>query len=313
MRIPALVPHCGLVLSILSSPVFASKETYDASHLEAQKSQIADRIHRARSLSSTDFSKCATFAERIYPWSQNLGDGNFGVFIEADSHAIANCQGVEVGAHARADATVFEESVSLLDASITASAGKKDISFYSKLLVLGYEVGKNSMSTKAFLQASGRPSYNIDKNEHWDGSIGPVPVTINYGIIGEAHLGWHVTANILEAKIDARPSVDVDAVISGGIGSSSVVALEVGGKMKVLQDDFVAEMGANISGEDHAPEFVTNANIENDMVALSGLLEGQATVASNKIFEKEFFRWEGIDLSESIYKEEKHFPIQLTF
>ena len=258
---------------------------------------------------SQESSACATYYNRHYPWSFELGDDSFGASLGAEALALANCNGVHLRASAEAKAAVFEQPLYLASTHVDAKALRSEISLSAGLLVLGYEVDRTELKTAGEISISGAPRLAFDESQKWRGAIGPVPVTVTYGVAGEAVLKWRSWANIMEAKISAVPHVGADAYVVGGVGSKKVAALMVQGELPILHDTLTAEVGIEIAGDDNAPAAVAKSHVKNSLSALNGRIFGVVKLLDKSVYEREFFNWDGIEEGRVIYDEVKHFPI----
>lgn len=309
-------PCALLPFLFLAAPAVWAKdkrvEVFDPSRLDAQRALIEQEVYQAEgprfALQSTG---CAVYYEKHYPYSYELGDQKFGAAFASDAFAIFDCNGARTGADAAVKGTVFEQRFPLADLTAHVEASRKLVTFEASFYVMGFEVDQSHMEGAGEIRMSGRPHYVIDEENHWDGAIGPVPVTIKYGVAGLAELPWQVWGNLMEAKVETLPKVTAAAYIEGGLGSAQVAALVVGGQMTVLDENFAATAGVEIGGTDSQPEIVAKAYVENNWQALDGTLNGSVTLLNHKIFSREFFNWDGIKLHQVIFDEEEHVPFKL--
>ncbi|MBF0440979.1 MAG: hypothetical protein HQK54_03675 [Oligoflexales bacterium] len=278
-------------------------DPFDASTLEYQFQTLESQYN----VTPMDLSgiypvdgECAPFYEKHFPWSRSLGDGKFGTGINFDAYLQGSCEGYRSGADARVRAALFSRDFSLAQANAVAGIGKSEMFFDTGVYVLGYEVARKRYSENAVLRISGSPRQNIQVSQEVPLQIGPVPVTVEFGLAGHVIFDWMASISIVELIADMIPHISVDSFIIGSIAAAKVVSLGVKGSVNVIDESLAIKSSLNVINLEGRAGLKGRVIIDNFMKSLSGFFSGVVKLFSKEIYYKEFFRWNGFSKTDNL-------------
>ena len=149
---------------------------------------------------------------------------------------------------------------------------------------------------------------NFDKAVSAPFKIGPVPAVVSAGV--RARLDARVTGVLAIANARANLTPEL---ASGGYAQMAVDALiakaGVDGAIELLNDTVRLEgavgLGVDVTKQPVQVFFAGEAKGSNSLSALSGSIRLFArTMGDGKLFEREFFRWEGIRKDDELFRKE---------
>lgn len=245
--------------------------------------------------------------EKCFPHSWKGGDeARFAVAVDSELCLRARMgedvpvtdMRTEIAAQSVGNATVLESELNLFAARAGAwMPVKGSPTAEAQVLVLGYQVWTDSIAAPELEFSRDFTILNFDKAVSAPFNIGPIPATVSAGV--RARLDTHVHGSL--ALVNARGSL-APKLASGGYAQVAVDAMVARagaqGTLDLLNDTMSLEgaVGLGVDTTQNPPQvfFAGEALGKNQFAALSGAIGLFAeTVADGRVFEREFFRWEG--------------------
>jgi hypothetical protein len=254
--------------------------------------------------------------EKCFPHSWKGGDAaRFAVAVESELCLRARMgEGLpladmrtEIAAQSVGNATLLESELNLFAARagawlpVTGSPTAE-----AEVLVLGYQVWTDSISAPELEFTRDFTLLNFDKAVSAPFNIGPVPATVSAGV--RARLDARVSGTL--ALVNARGNL-TPKLASGGYAQVAVDAMiargGVEGTLELLNDtvhlDGKVGLGVDVTQNPPQVFFAGEALGTNQLAALSGAIRMFAeTAGDGRMFEREFFRWEGIRQDTELFR-----------
>ena len=309
MRIMGLFASTGLALSA----TMAAGSTFipfDTKIYEMQESAVESVYNEDDAVLNAFENGCAVYYEKQYPWTKDLGGKRFSATVSANGFGKATCNSLTATLETTAKAKAFRKEFPLADTDISLETTRKEIDFGASLYVMGYEVNKISENVASELSLKGSPSLGIDEEETFKGSLGPIPVSIKYGVVGQITFNWQASADLMAADVQVYPTVESDVYVEGMIGSKAVLSAHAEGQMTLLEDELKGRIRLEIDTEKKTPEARVLAKIDNKMSALNGEIKGHVMLRDETAIDQDIFSWDGFNHSQSVLDENRIIPIQ---
>jgi hypothetical protein len=253
--------------------------------------------------------------ERCFPHSWKEGDPTrFAVAVDSElclrgrfgKDLPVKDMRTEIAAQTVGNATILESDLNLFAARAGAwmpVVGSPTAD--AEVLVLGYQVWTDSVAAPELEFKRNFTLLNFDEDVSAPFNIGPVPARVSAGV--RARLDTEVQGAL--ALVNARANL-TPVLASGGYAQVMVDALVakagVEGQLEFLNDtvrlDGAVGLGVDTTVAPPQVFFAGEAKGTNTLSALSGGISVFArTRNDDKLFEREFFRWEGIKRDDELF------------
>jgi hypothetical protein len=237
-----------------------------------------------------------------------INEGNRSLF-NVYANAWAEVRGDKVrqwaGAEGKGGFFLLGRELNVLTGIAELSAEPEEVKGRLLLTFVGQNISDKSFS-KVLSYTIGNPKA-LSKSVNYDYSktfmVGPVPVAVSVGALGEVNLGWNVGLTTLSISAGVTPSLDVRAYARGGVGVGGFISAGAEGKLLLIRDEIPLEGNAAVRFDDAGVPFLSLAiNAENRYETLSGNISAYAEFVvpaprippwKTKRATYELFAWEG--------------------
>ncbi|NRA64780.1 MAG: hypothetical protein HRU19_09890 [Pseudobacteriovorax sp.] len=248
-----------------------------------------------------------------WPYETTTGNDEISALFFADLHLERNCNLLRGEVHAGAVADFRGISIEAVDAiAEVALKDRRTFSVETIVTVVGMVVQEFKYEEIAEIGYSDSFDFPISMSQEEIVMVGPVPVSVEYGIVGEAGLNYDATLQIGALDVGANPYVDTSVFANGGIdvGFASVKA---SGEMTMVNDSFDARLNLAID-QVNFDKLVFTANATNEFEALDGRISvfAEASVAGfSREYETDLFNWDGYSRTDNAFDIEVDVPLNL--
>lgn len=306
----------GGALLLTQNVAYANgQQAFDSRHLDRQSDIFQQTLSQEpiRNIlvdGETSTQECKELYAWEYPWSNRLGDDKFASDFSFTVRSQADCQKVVSSADMAITGIVFETSLDMASGRVEVESADHMTSYSSELSVLGMVVDRQQIQGGNRLHTSGSSRHPFEFSDEYSTFVGPIPVTLEYGVIGEAGLQWDGEMQGLSAELQASPSIEAAAYVTGGVAMKSVVEIEAGGSLNLIDDVLTSQAGIRVDGlGSDEPMLSVNAAIDNEMTALDGHLFGRVELLSKEVYHSEFYRWDGVVQQGNLVDENLDIPL----
>lgn len=263
--------------------------------------------------SAATTSYASDCAEKIdyWPFETTTGNEQVEVLFFADLHLERDCNNAR--AEVRAGAVAEFRGISIEAVDATAGASLVDYRSFlidTEINVLGMVVQEYDSQEAAELVYADRVSFPIQVEDSEVFMVGPVPVDIRYGIIGDAGLSYSAAIQVGAVEVDADPYVDSSVYASGGI-DAMLAEVRAEGDLTLIKDDFDADfrMMLDLASLD---SFRFEATADNQFNALDGrvtVLAESRVPGLSRTYEQDLLSWDGYDRYDQAFDVAVDLPI----
>ncbi len=222
-----------------------------------------------------DSKNVATFNRN---WSKYLGDSKFNIGVDASLDVRGSCEVMAAHGVGRARGEAFDHGFDLIRGDITARATDKNGSDLGlKIYLASFRIIDTSSHYNTTLDQNLDQGKSFDQGGSYHFVIGPIPVSVSYGVEGRVGVKYGYHLSPLNASGYAKPYGNTDAYLRGGI-----VALIAGGcvsgELKLLDVELMAWGRASFEVSSGKPYIYTRALMDYDIAALDGKLSAYVFV-----------------------------------
>ncbi len=252
---------------------------------------------------------CETTAD-YWPAEYTAGDDNINVAFYGDLSLLNNCTQQQADVHAGAASKLYSIDVEIIDAAAGASLEDYNIfAINGEIAVFGMVVDDFSYDFTAEISYGDTLSFPVEISDKQIFFAGPIPIGVDYGIIGEGGLEYNANLRALALGLDVIPFVKTSVFAAAGI-DAIIASVKVRGELALINDSFNTNLILAIDQETFDRAFFT-AYGENEFSALDGSIDLIAEVGIDPLkesYDLELYAWKGYSIRDEAFNVESDIP-----
>lgn len=240
---------------------------------------------------------------KIWPYEfvKDFEQGKIEVY--ADLLLENSCTNVKAESKFLTTGQIFGISNDLIDATATASIEKGvAATLKGELMVLGYVVADLERTEKTVQTLKDTISVPIDLSAKRTFLVGPVPVPVEYGVIGEGGLGYEASLAMMKADLKAKPFVKSQIFARASV-DAKVAVIEAAGQITLINDQLDNQVSLAIQNYDFDTIYLKASGI-NNFDGLKGdiTIKAKADIMGKPNgYRKELVSWNGFSQEDQLY------------
>ena len=257
----------------------------------------------------TQASTCRSTTDQ-WPYEYSKSGSNSEINFMAEFSILRKCDLLSAKATAHADGQLYGINAELVDT--TAAADLKNRKYFSldtEIAILGYVVDDFHYDEITEIAYEDRLEFPIEIKDRRTFWVGPVPIGVDYGLVGEGGIDYGASLNIGALDMRANPFVNGMVFASTDI-DAQIAELKVYGEVILIQDNFSNELSMVLDQVDFDDISMT-VNGYNELAALDGRITMYAygEDKESSVFERDLIRWNGMTRSDEAYSINREFEL----
>lgn len=241
--------------------------------------------------------------DQEWPYRSQIGWSQFAAGVGAGIRLQGACDFLQAEANADANVVVFGSQFSIGQAHASAYWHDNNArGLTSRVTLLGFELDGFELHADEPIVFQTGSGFDFDEEGDVSFSIGPFSIPLRFGVAGASNYTLNANIDGLKVRADIVPNVEAHAYAQVGV-KIPLVELAVRGSVLVLQDELAMRAGLAIAEDWDNLYLHYDASLHNRLHALDGHLTGYAKAKFffTKEYERELFRWQGIELDDEIF------------
>ncbi len=261
--------------------------------------------------------QCSKSGSQTRHWNYSNSNNLFGASVNADLNITGTCQGLTTKADADASGKIFGANFNLLNATMKGTTAENNqISGALDVKIMGMDVVNRSYK-EALPNLSDTYSQNVSYGGGFHFMIGPVPLSVTYGLGGTASFSWKATITPTVALAEGRPTTGTWVFAQGGVDIAAAGA-NLGTNLTLLNVDLTGRGTMQITLQNNVIGFAGNTFLSYGINALSGNVYADAWIFvprwgvppwKKKSWRDDLFAWSGFQDNRILINENSWDPL----
>lgn len=259
-------------------------------------------------LSANAMSRTCKTTSDFWPYEVKKEMENADILFYADLYLERSCEEILAEAKAGSNGTLYDMSAELVEAKAIATLkGKEEVTVKGDVIAMGYSLGDFNHTQSTALKVADKMSYPLEINDKKYFMVGPVPVKVQYGLIGEAGLDYQATLDLGSAILDANPYVDSKVFATAGV-DVKIARVDATGDVILIKDTMTNHIALELDQVDF--ETITlDALGYNKVDALRGQITASAVSDTFGMeHTRELVSWNGFTREDQAFRVELDYP-----
>ena len=248
----------------------------------------------------------------LWPYDYKKEAKNADILVYADLYLERSCERIMAEAKAGSTATIYGISADVVEAIASAQLNdKRTMLVDGDLTVAGYVVGDFEHSVKTSIEFGDRFSFPIDLNDSKTFLVGPIPVKVQYGMVGEAGMDYLAELSAGAIQLGTDPFVDTNVYVNSKV-DVAVAKVEATGKLILVNDQMNNQITLELDQVDFDRIYV-DAIGQNDVRALEGSVTINAfadIMGNQRDYSKNLFSWNGFERQDQMFRVDLEYPLE---
>jgi hypothetical protein len=242
---------------------------------------------------------CPNPYERTLPFVRDIGGDKAAVYLKAEAGLSYDCQVFSASSFGEADVELFKIKAQVINARAATTHNGERTQLNGRVTTLGYEIKSISRDVSTVYEETFRPNRDIDLSKDMTVMVGPVPVSIRYGVEGVTGIRVKAGFKNFGSNLHTSPFLKTAAYLQGGI-DVKIIKASARGDLLLVDGKLPTDLSVYFDRSAKAPTIAYTAHGD----ILADTLQGSAKALlevklgdETKSYERDLFAWNGETIS----------------
>ncbi|SMF48972.1 hypothetical protein [Pseudobacteriovorax antillogorgiicola] len=252
-------------------------------------------------------------ASDFWPFEVKQGGENSEILFYADLYLERSCTSIMAEAKAGSTGTLYGISADLVEAKASATLqNRRAIILEGDVTVLGYVVDDFRYTEQTSISIGDRLAFPLELDDSQTFMVGPVPVAVDYGLVGEGGLNYNATLSVGAIDLDATPYVESKVFAATGL-DILIAEVKAYGEVTLINDTFRNQFSLALD-QVNFDKIYFDAYGWNQLNALDGRIAMTAktkVIGFERTYNQDLVNWNGYARQDEAFRVELDYPIAL--